>query len=298
MRCLPNRSCTSSTPNYQDATLPIIPGHEIVGRVERLAIGVTTFAPGDRVGIPWLGWSCGECEFCRAGTGGSLSGRSLHWLSHQRRVTPSTPLPTPASVSYCLPRPTTTTQRPFFALVSLDTVRIEWPVLARASGIYGFGAAAHVMAENHRPPGRNVYTFVSPGDDQAFALRARGRVQRGPGRQMSRRRYRSTARLIFAPVGAPRARGVCHGPCQGVCVVCAGIHMSDIPSLPLSTVVGRASHWIGGKPDAHGRKGVSDACRGLPIAHARSGLCPRRCESGVGRFAHRPSIRRGAALVT
>jgi len=210
-------------------TIPIIPGHEIVGRVERVGDHVTTFAPGDRVGIPWLGWSCGECEFCRTArenlcraaryTGYHINGGYAEYAV--------------ANASFCFPLPATYDNNhaaPLLCagLIGYRAYRMAGP--GTRLGIYGFGAAAHVITQVAVHQGRDVYAFVSPGDDQALRFaREVGATWAGPSNEPPPVPLDSA--LIFAPVGHLVPEALSRTMPGGV-VVCAGIHMSDIPSFP------------------------------------------------------------------
>ncbi len=215
--------------------LPLVPGHEIVGTVLQVGEGVDRFAPGDRVGVPWLGWTCGECRYC-------LSGREN--LCDQARFTGYT-----LDGGYA--EYTVADERFCFAIpVSYDDVHAA-PLLcaglighrslvaagdAERLGIYGFGAAAHIVAQLARQQGRRVFAFTREGDveGQAFAheLGAEwaGASSHSPPEQLD-------AAIIFAPVGelVPAAlRAVA----KGGTIVCGGIHMSAIPSFPYDILWG------------------------------------------------------------
>ena len=212
-----------------DPKLPLVPGHEIVGRVVAAGAGVDRFAVGERVGVPWLGWTCGECAYCRSGrenlcerarfTGYQIDGGYAEF--------------TVADARYCFPIPERYSDpdaAPLLCagLIGFRTLRMAGE--ARRLGIYGFGAAAHIAAQVARHQGRELYSFTRPGDDtaQAFARRLTGGWVGGSD-QMPPEPL--DAALIFAPVGelVPQAlRALAPG---GV-VVCGGIHMSDIPSFP------------------------------------------------------------------
>lgn len=212
-----------------DPKLPIIPGHEIVGTVVAKGPGVERFAIGDRVGVPWLGFTCGGCRYCR-------SGREN--LCDQARFTGYTrdggyAQYTVADERFCFPIP------PAYADVEaaplLCAGLIGYRSLVRAGegerlGLYGFGAAAHIIAQVARHQGRQVYAFTRPGDveGQQFA-RELGAVWAGDSTAMPPEKL--DAAIIFAPVGelVPVALQAVE---KGGTVVCAGIHMSDIPSFP------------------------------------------------------------------
>jgi propanol-preferring alcohol dehydrogenase len=208
--------------------LPLVPGHQIVGTVAKSA-GEARHAAGDRVGIPWLGWTCGHCRYCRSGrenlcdharfTGYDLDGGYAEYVA--------------ADARFCFPLPQgypDLQAAPLLCagLIGYRCLRMTGD--AARLGLYGFGSAAHIVTQVARYEGREVFAFTSPGDvpAQEFA-RAMGASWAGgspdpPPRPLD-------AAIIFAPVGAlvPAAlRAVVKG---GV-VVCGGIHMSDIPAFP------------------------------------------------------------------
>lgn len=209
--------------------LPIIPGHEIVGRIEALGTDVSGFAIGERVGVPWLGHTCGHCAYCASArenlcdeplfTGFMRDGGfATHCLADAR---------------YCFALPDTFDDihaAPLLCagLIGYRAYRLAGnaPVL----GLYGFGAAAHILAQLAIWQGRTVFAFTRSGDTagQAFA-RALGCDWAGASPEMPPERL--DAAIIFAPVGAlvPQALKTLK---KGGRVVCAGIHMSDIPSFP------------------------------------------------------------------
>ncbi len=215
--------------------LPLVLGHEIVGVVEACGAGVQRFAPGDRVGVPWLGWTCGTCRYCRSGrenlcdyarfTGYQLDGGYAEYAVADER--------------YCFPIPSRYNDMEAAPLLCAGLIGYRSLVAAgdgERLGIYGFGAAAHIIVQVARHQGRTVYAFTRPGDSEAqqFALEL-GAVWAGPSDGLPPEPL--DAAIIFAPVGAlvPEAlRAVVKG---GV-VVCAGIHMSDIPSFPYAILWG------------------------------------------------------------
>ena len=209
---------------------PVVPGHEIVGRIDALGAGVTGLAPGQRVGVPWLGWTCGRCEHCLAGrenlctqarfTGWQLAGGYAEQVLADARYV------------FALPPSYTDAQ----AAPLLCAGLIGWRAYAMAGprahriGLYGFGAAAHLIAQVAVHQGREVYAFTRPGDTAAQALaRSLGAVWAGDSDHAAPQAL--DAALLFAPVGAlvPTALQAVR---PGGTVVCAGIHMSDIPSFP------------------------------------------------------------------
>jgi propanol-preferring alcohol dehydrogenase len=213
----------------------VIPGHEVVGIVERTGPGTNRFALGQRVGVPWLGWTCGECAFCIAGrenlcdrpkfTGYTLDGGYAECLVADER--------------YCFALPDAYSDAEAAPLLCAGLIGYRSLVLAgdgRRLGLYGFGAAAHIVAQVALSQGRQVYAFTSPGDHEAqdFA-KSLGAVWAGDSTEPAPEPL--DAAILFAPVGSlvPAAlRAVAKG---GV-VVCGGIHMSDIPSFPYSLLWG------------------------------------------------------------
>jgi propanol-preferring alcohol dehydrogenase len=209
--------------------LPLIPGHEIVGRVAALGSGVDRFAIGERVGLPWLGFTCGGCDFCRGGrenlcpqarfTGYQIDGGYAEYVL--------------ADARFCFPIPESYTDAEAAPLMCAGLIGHR--ALRKAGdparlGIYGFGAAAHIVAQVARHEGRRVFAFVRPGDEAAMAFaRDLGAAWVGPSD--ARPPEPLDAAIIFAPVGAlvPAALRALK---PGGRVVCAGIHMSDIPSFP------------------------------------------------------------------
>ena len=209
--------------------IPLVPGHEIVGRVEQVGAQVDTWAPGDRVGIPWLAWSWGECEFCK--TGRENLCRFARYTGYQ--INGGFAEYTVADARFCFSLPAMYDDihvAPLLCagLIGYRAYRMAGP--ARRLGIYGFGAAAHVITQVAVQQGRDVYAFVSPGDDQAMQFaRTVGALWAGPSDEPPPVTLDSA--LIFAPVGrlVPEALS---STVPGGIVVCAGIHMSDIPSFP------------------------------------------------------------------
>ncbi len=212
-----------------DPKLPIVPGHEIVGVVDALGAGVHGFAPGDRVGVPWLGHTCGHCPYCASGRE-NLCDAPL-FTGYTRDGGFATHVVADAAYAFRLDG----FADPVASAPLLCAGLIGWRSLvaageARTIGIYGFGAAAHIIAQVCRWQDRTVLAFTRPGDEpaQAFA-RALGAAWAGGSDEAPPEPL--DAALIFAPVGnlVPAAlRGVR----KGGRVVCGGIHMSDIPSFP------------------------------------------------------------------
>ncbi|MFC5595317.1 zinc-dependent alcohol dehydrogenase family protein [Lysobacter niastensis] len=211
------------------AVYPIVPGHEVIGEVDGIGVGVRTLALGDRVGVPWLAWTCGDCRYCRGGhenlcdsaqfTGCSRDGGyATHLL---------------ADAAYCLPLDARLD--PVAAAPLLCAGLIGWRALRAASpcprlGLYGFGAAAHILTQIAMAQGILVHAFTRPGDlaMQEFA-RTLGACWAGGSDEPAP--HPLDAAILFAPDGAlvPTALGNVR---KGGRVVCAGIHMSDIPAFP------------------------------------------------------------------
>ena len=212
-----------------EPSLPVVPGHEIVGRVEAVGARVTTFAPGDRVGIPWLGWSCGECEFCRAERE-NLCPRARFTGYH---INGGYAEHTVADSRFCFRLPPGYDDHqaaPLLCagLIGYRAYRMAGP--GARLGIYGFGAAAHVIAQVAVHQGRDVFAFVTSGDTRALRFaREVGAVWAGPSNEPPP--VTLDCAIIFAPVGALVPQALSRVTPGGV-VVCAGIHMSDIPSFP------------------------------------------------------------------
>jgi len=212
-----------------DPKLPLVPGHEIVGTVAEAGPGVERFALGQRVGIPWLGWTCGECEFCRSGqenlcgqarfTGYQLDGGYAEYALADQR--------------YCFAIPEGYSDAEAAPLLCAGLIGYRSLRMAgdpRRIGLYGFGAAAHIVAQVARYEGRELYAFVRPGDAAARAFAAGlGAVWTGDSTAAPPEPL--DAAILYAPVGSlvPAALRAVR---RGGTVVCAGIHMSDIPSFP------------------------------------------------------------------
>src|SRR5690242_3286704 len=218
-----------------DINCPITPGHEVVGIVSARGSDATRFAVGDRVGVPWLAWTCGVCRYCRAG---------LENLCPQARFTGYTrdggyAQELLADARYCLPLPHDV---PAAGLAPLLCAGLIGYRAYRAAGdaanlgLYGFGAAAHLLAQVARFEGRRVFAFTRPGDAaaQRFAL-GLGAVWAGGSDE--RPPELLDAAILFAPVGAlvPAALAAVRPAGR---VVCAGIHMSDVPAFPYRLLFG------------------------------------------------------------
>jgi len=211
--------------------LPIVPGHEIVGEVEALGAGVNTHRVGDQVGVPWLGHTCGHCDFCASGRENLCD--TPRFTGYHRDGGFATHVL--AEAGFCLPLGALA-REPARAAPLLCAGLIGWRSLkaagqdARRLGIYGFGAAAHLIAQVAAGQGRAVHAFTRPGDvaGQAFA-RSLGAVWAGGADETPDRAL--DAAIIFAPAGelVPAALRAVR---KGGRVVCGGIHMSDIPAFP------------------------------------------------------------------
>ena len=215
--------------------LPLILGHEVVGTVEAVGERVEGLRSGDRVGVPWLGWTCGVCPYCRSGrenlcsqarfTGYQIDGGYADYAVADHR--------------YVFPLPSGYTDAEAAPLLCAGLIGYRCLVMAGDAtrlGLYGFGAAAHIIAQVARHQGRRLFAFTRSGDSdaQAFA-RSLGAEWAGGSDELPPEEL--DAAILFAPVGAlvPQAlRAVA----RGGTVVCGGIHMSDIPSFPYSLLWG------------------------------------------------------------
>jgi len=213
----------------------LVPGHEIVGTVAACGTGVERFAVGDRVGVPWLGWTCGECRYCRSGrenlcpqarfTGYQIDGGYSEFTVADQRFC----FAIPAAYGDIEAAPLLCA-----GLIGYRSLRMAGE--AQRLGLYGFGAAAHIVAQVARWQGRAVFAFTSPGDTEAqsFALELgavwAGGSDRPPPETLD-------AAIIFAPVG-PLVPAALRSIAPGGTVVCAGIHMSDIPAFPYDILWG------------------------------------------------------------
>jgi propanol-preferring alcohol dehydrogenase len=215
--------------------LPLVPGHEIVGRVAALGSGVAGLEVGQRVGVPWLGHTCGCCPYCRRGAENlcdapGFTGYTIDGGYAEACV---------ADAAYVFPLPEGPGDAELAPLLCAGLIGYRSLVMAgeaRVIGIYGFGAAAHILAQVMRHQGRRFLAFTSPGDAaaQAFARRL-GAAWAGGSDEVSPEPL--DAAILFAPVGAlvPAALRAVR---KGGVVVCGGIHMSDIPSFPYDILWG------------------------------------------------------------
>lgn len=209
--------------------LPLVPGHEVVGRVTALGDGVSRFAVGDRVGVPWLGWTCGACEFCRSGrenlcAEARFTGYQIDGGYAELAV---------ADARFCFPidpRYDDVQAAPLLCAGLIGYRALRMAGDGHRLGIFGFGAAAHIVAQVAIHEGRQVFAFTRPGDTtaQGFARRL-GAVWAGGSDEA--RDDSLDAALIFAPAGA-LVPAALRATAPGGVVVCGGIHMSDIPGFP------------------------------------------------------------------
>ncbi|MDQ0391058.1 zinc-dependent alcohol dehydrogenase family protein [Labrys monachus] len=209
--------------------VPIVPGHEIVGIVETLGAGVSAPVPGTRVGIPWLGHTCGHCPYCASGHENLCDEPAF--TGYTRDGGFATHVVADAAFAFPLPH----CEDPVHTAPLMCAGLIGWRSLTMAGesrriGLYGFGAAAHILAQVCRWQGREVYAFTRAGDDAAQAMaRSLGACWAGSSDETPPEPL--DAAIIFAPVGAlvPSALRAVR---KGGRVVCGGIHMSDIPQFP------------------------------------------------------------------
>ncbi|MDC8774450.1 zinc-dependent alcohol dehydrogenase family protein [Roseateles albus] len=217
----------------------VVPGHEVVGRVNALGLGVNGFELGVRVGVPWLAWTCGACPHCLQGrenlcerarfTGWQLAGGYAEYMLADARYVFE--LPTAYDDEHAAPLLCA-------GLIGYRAYRMSGMAEAKSGrlGLYGFGAAAHLLAQLALAQGLEVYAFTRPGDIRAQALaRALGVQWVGDSEQLAPQAL--DAALLFAPQGSlvPTALRAVRA---GGTVVCAGIHMSDIPSFPYAWLWG------------------------------------------------------------
>ncbi len=221
--------------DLDEPELPLVPGHEIVGTVVRLGPEVGSLETGQRIGVPWLGWTCGSCDYCTGGrenlcnrarfTGYQIDGGYAEY--------------TLADARYCFPLPESYSDfeaAPLLCagLIGFRSLRMAGE--ARRLGLYGFGAAAHIIAQVARYQGREIYAFTRPGDreGQDFALRL-GAAWAGDSDVLPPEEL--DAAILFAPVGALLPLSL-RAVRRGGIVVCAGIHMSEIPAFPYDLLWG------------------------------------------------------------
>ncbi len=248
--------------------LPLTPGHEVVGIVSARGASASRFELGARVGVPWLAWACGECEFCRRGeenlcdrarfTGLDRDGGYAERVVADERFV----LPIPEGYSDVEAAPLLCA-----GLIGYRSLRMAGE--AHRIGLYGFGAAAHILAQIAAAEGRTVFAFTRPGDiaTQAFA-RELGCAWSGDSTALPPAPL--DAALLFAPVGAlvPTALAAVR---KGGSVICAGIHMSAIPSFPYELLWGeRVVRSVANLTRADGEAFMAAAARLRPRTHVRT----------------------------
>jgi propanol-preferring alcohol dehydrogenase len=221
-----------------DPELPLIPGHQIVGTVERLGERADGFTVGDRVGVPWLGWTDGECRYCLSGrenlcenarfTGYQLDGGYAAYAV--------------ADARFCFPIPEgfpDLQAAPLLCAGLIGHRSLRFAGDGERLGLYGFGASAHIVAQVAAREGRRIFAFTSPNDDEAQEF-ARELGAEWAGSSEETPPVELDAAIIFAPVGA-LVPAALRAVARGGTVVCAGIHMSDIPSFPYEILWGERS---------------------------------------------------------
>jgi propanol-preferring alcohol dehydrogenase len=266
----------------QHPKLPLVPGHEIVGTVVATGAKAHRHRIGDRVGIPWLGWTCGACDFCRSGrenlcaqarfTGYQIDGGFAEFTAADER--------------YCFPIPAGYADAEASPLLCAGLIgyrALRFAGDARRVGLYGFGAAAHIVAQIARYEGRMVFAFTRAEDAaaQAFA-RQLGAVWAGASDGPAPEEL--DAAIIFAPVGT-LVPAALRATARGGTVVCAGIHMSDIPSFPYRALWGErtirsvanltrrdAEEFL----DLAGRVHIETSIHRRPLAEANAALAAVR----------------------
>jgi alcohol dehydrogenase, propanol-preferring len=214
---------------------PVVPGHEIVGVVEEVGADVGRFHPGDRVGVPWLGWTCGRCSYCTSGrenlcAAARFTGYHIDGGYADHAI---------ADARYCFALPAGYADAEAAPLLCAGLIGYRSLVHAgdaRRLGIYGFGAAAHIVTQVARWQGREIFAFTRPGDSaaQRFA-QSLGAVWAGDSTQTPPEPL--DAAILFAPVGA-LVPAALRAVAPGGTVVCAGIHMSEIPAFPYAILWG------------------------------------------------------------
>jgi propanol-preferring alcohol dehydrogenase len=271
--------------------LPLVPGHQIVGRV--VGAGGERYQEGERVGVPWLGWTCGECPYCRSGrenlcdrarfTGYDIDGGYAEYAVADERFAFAVPEGYPdlqAAPLLCA------------GLIGFRALRMAGE--AERLGIYGFGAAAHIVCQVARDEGRRVFAFVRSGDDEARAFALELGVE-WAGDSLAAPPEELDAALIFAPAGelVPAAL---RALAKGGTVVCAGIHMSDIPSFPYELLWGeRVVRSVANLTRADGEEFMALAPR-IPVRTEVEPYPLERAGEALDRL--RAGRVRGAAVLT
>jgi propanol-preferring alcohol dehydrogenase len=238
--------------NLSEPKLPLVPGHQIVGIVAGLGSGAEGFEVGDRVGAPWLGWTDGECRYCRSGrenlcdnarfTGYDIDGGYAEYAV--------------ADYRYCFPISegfADLQAAPLLCagLIGYRSLRLTGD--AERLGLYGFGASAHIVCQVAKHQGRRVFAFTKPGDEEGQAF-ARELGADWAGGSDERPPEELDAAIVFAPVG-PLMIEALKVSAKGARIVSAGIHMSDIPSFPYELLWGeRSLHSVANLTREDGRE--------------------------------------------
>lgn len=239
--------------------LPLVPGHQIVARVDAAGEGAGRFRPGDRVGVPWLGWTCGECDYCRSGrenlcgraqfTGYTLDGGYAEYAV--------------ADQDYCFRLPEALGDAGAAPLLCAGMIGYRALRIAgdgERLGLYGFGSSAHILCQIAVAQGRRVFAFTRPGDaaTQEFAL---GLGAEWAGDSGAAPPEPLDAAIVFAPVG-PLMVDALRASARGARIVSAGIHMSDIPSFPYRLLwEERSMHSVANLTRADGDGLLAEAAR-------------------------------------
>ncbi len=223
-----------------DPKTPVVPGHEIIGTVVELGRDIDRFSVGQRVGVPWLGFTCGTCNYCRANQENLCEGARFTGYQIDGGYSDFTV----ADARYCFPIHgdySDAEAAPLLCAGLIGYRALRFAGEAERLGIYGFGAAAHIIAQVARHEGRRVYAFTRPGDTEAqnFA-RGLGAIWAGGSDETTPEPL--DAAILFAPVGALVPLAL-RALVPGGTVVCAGIHMSDIPSFPYD-ILWRERHIV------------------------------------------------------
>jgi propanol-preferring alcohol dehydrogenase len=272
--------------------LPLVLGHEIVGEVQSVGAGVDWLTAGERVGVPWLGWTCGACRYCRAGkenlcdrarfTGYQIDGGYAEYAV--------------ADARFCFPLPTSYADADAAPLLCAGLIghrALRAAGEAERLGIYGFGAAAHIVAQVARHEGRRVFAFTRPEDaeGQRFALEL-GAEWAGPSTEPAPETL--DAAIIFAPVGG-LVPAALRAVAKAGTVVCAGIHMSPIPTFPYEILWGeRVIRSVANLTRRDGEEFLRLAGR-IPLRIATESLPLERANEGLDRL--RSGRVRGAAVL-
>jgi propanol-preferring alcohol dehydrogenase len=275
-----------------DPKLPLILGHEIVGTVVETGSEVERFSPGDRVGVPWLGWTCGACRYCLSGRE-NLCDRARFTGYHRDGGYAGYAV---ADARFCFSLPSSYQDVPAAPLLCAGLIgyrSLRAAGEAERLGLYGFGAAAHLVAQIAKFEGRQVFAFTREGDHQSqdFA-RELGAVWAGSSTEPPPEPL--DAAIIFAPVGdlVPAAL---HAVAKGGTVVCAGIHMSPIPAFPYEILWGeRTLRSVANLTRRDGEEFFRVATS-LPLRIETEALPLAEANQGLERF--RKGLVRGAAVL-